>query len=448
MANDKKVFRDPIYDLITFDKEIESPIIDIINTPEFQRLRRIRQLGFSNYTFPTAVHDRFSHSIGVSYIVGVLFDNLNIEDTIKIPTLNEKAEEITVELNKEELRLLLRLAGLLHDIGHGPFSHAFEKITKVNHEEMSKKIILSKRISEILSNISFSTNLSKFSKDWIIQILSGTFQPIWIKELISSQLDADRIDYLLRDAYMCGVSYASFDIKWLFLNLEIDKINSENHRLGLLVNAKKGIHAVESFIVSRYHMYEQVYFHKTTRGFELITQRLFDRLLFLKESGQNLDDYFLNDSFLRILNNNDDLEAFLELDDFTLFTHIKHWINIKKDDILTKLSESLIYRSPYKMIKETELDYKDISELENNLRGKLSEDEMKFFFLIDDYKTVPYKDPYLLGLKSAERAEHIWLKIGNQQKELAEKSPIISSLKNKELKKYRAYLHRDFLDKL
>ena len=448
MLNDKKVFRDPIYNLIHFDKNIESSIIDLINTPEFQRLRRIRQLGFSNYTFPTAVHDRFSHSIGVAYIVGILLDNLNIDDRIEIPTLDENGKKITIPLNKDELRLLLRLAGLLHDIGHGPFSHAFEKISKVDHEEMSKKIINSDNISNILSNISFSTTLSKFSKNWIIEILSGTFQPIWIKELISSQLDADRIDYLLRDAYMCGVSYASFDIKWLFQNLEIDKINSEGNRRGLLVNAKKGIHAVESFIVSRYHMYEQVYFHKTTRSFELVTQKLFDRLLYLKDNGENLDDYFLNDAFLRILNNKDDLNAFLELDDFTLFTHIKHWININKDDILTKLSKNLIYREPYKMIKETELDFKEISELEKKLRRKLSEVEMDYFFLIDDYKTVPYKDPYLLGLKSAERAEHIWLKIGDQQKELAEKSPIISSLKNRELKKYRAYLHRDFLDKL
>jgi len=138
---DAKVFRDPIYDLISFDKNDEEPIIDIINTSEFQRLRRIRQLGFSNYTFPTAVHDRFSHSLGVAFIIGELVDNLEIDNEIEIPTIVEGGETQIIKIEKNELRLLLKLAGILHDIGHGPFSHAFEKITEVDHEEMSKKII-------------------------------------------------------------------------------------------------------------------------------------------------------------------------------------------------------------------------------------------------------------------------------------------------------------------
>lgn len=448
MADDKKVFRDPVYNLISFDKEYEKPIIDIINTPVFQRLRRIRQLGFSNYTFPTAVHDRFSHSIGVSYITGILFDNLNVPDNITIPTLDEKGDATNIDIGKRELRLLLTLAGLLHDIGHGPFSHAFEKITRIDHEEMSKKIIEKSDISEILSKIEHSEILSKYSKKWIIEIIDGTFQPIWIKELISSQLDADRIDYLLRDAYMCGVTYASFDRKWLFLNMEIDEIKSEHNREGLVVNAQKGIHAVESFIVSRYHMYEQVYFHKTTRGFEMIAQKIFDRLLKLKDEGTNLDEYFLNTAFHEIIEDPNNLEAFLKLDDFALITHFNHWTTIAKDPILGNLCQSLIFRKPYKMIKEVEADYKEISELDEKIRKKLSKEEKEYFYFVDDYKNVPYKDPYLLGEKSPENAEHIWLKIGGNQKELAEKSPIIGSLKNKELKKYRAYIHRDFQDKI
>jgi len=239
MANDRKVFRDPIYNLISFDKEYEQPIIEIVDTPEFQRLRRIRQLGFSNYTFPTAVHDRFSHSIGVSYAVGILFDNLNVSEKITIPTLDDSGNKTEIKINKKNYRLFLMLAGLLHDIGHGPFSHAFEKIIKIDHEEMSKKIIENSRITDIISRIEHSEVLKKYTKKWIIEIIDGTFEPTWIKELISSQLDADRIDYLLRDAYMCGVTYASFDIKWLFQHMEIDKIKSENGRDGLVVNAKK-----------------------------------------------------------------------------------------------------------------------------------------------------------------------------------------------------------------
>jgi len=305
--------------------------------------------------------------------------------------------------------------------------------------------VTSQSISNILSNIKHSETLSKYSKQWIIEILDGTFNPIWIKELISSQLDSDRIDYLLRDAYMCGVTYASFDIKWLFKNIEVDTIKSENNRKGLVVNAKKGIHAVESFIVSRYHMYEQVYFHKTTRCFELIVQKIFERLLHLKRDNKISDSYFLNSSFLDLLEDKNNLNAFLELDDFTVFAHIKHWMNMSEDNILKELCKYLLNRKPYKMMKEVELDYKDISELEKKMREKIPGDKFDYYFFVDDYKNVPYKDPYLIGEKAPEKAEHIWLKFKNQQKELAEVSPIIKSLKNKELKKYRAYVHRDYI---
>lgn len=446
MANDFKLFRDPIYSLISFDKIMDSSIIEIINTKEFQRLRRIKQLGFSSYTFPTAVHDRFSHSIGVSYVVGILFDNLGITDDIKIPTIDEDGNTINISLSKEELRLLLQLAGLLHDIGHGPFSHAFEKITGTNHEEFSKLIIQKTQISQILSNIEYSDKLKKYSEKWIIEIIDGTFQPIWVKELISSQLDSDRIDYLLRDAYMCGVSYASFDTRWLFNNFEIDQIKSENDRFGLIVNAKKGLHAIESFIVSRYHMYEQVYFHKTTRGFEVITQNIFKRLLELQKERKITDSYFLNHAFFDILNDNTNIDAFFLLDDYSILCHINHWIHESSDNILKNLCESLVYRNTYKMVKEVETDFKEISDLQFKIRDKMPDEERDYLFFIDDYKNVAYKDPYLLGEKNAEKAEHIWLKIDNKQLELSEKSPIIKSLKNTELKKYRAYLHRDYLN--
>ncbi len=350
MADLNKVFRDPIYSLISFDKEEDDPIIKIINTPEFQRLRRIRQLGLSSYTFPASVHDRFSHSLGVAFLVGEMFDNLNVEEK-KIKVLSPTGTD--VELNKKQLRLLLKLAGLLHDIGHGPFSHAFEKITKVDHEEMSKKIISNEngRIFPILKNIDDEI-LKQYSVDWIKDIIDGSFKPIWAKELISSQLDADRIDYLLRDAYMCGVNYASFDLKWLFQNIEIGEITTEENRQGLLINAQKGIHAVEAFIVSRFHMYEQVYFHKTTRGFEVITQKIFERLKEMIEKDETIS--FLNNNIPNFINDNNDINAYLALDDFNLYTHFNHWIRNSNDSILKSLCENIIYRQPYKMFKEVE----------------------------------------------------------------------------------------------
>lgn len=441
MPNNTKVIRDPIYNLISFDKKEEKAIIDIINTPEFQRLRRIRQLGFSYYTYPTSTHDRLSHSLGVAFIVGELFNSLNVPDKIKIPELDEEGNPISVQVKKSQLRLIVKLAGILHDIGHGPFSHAFERITKVDHEKMSEKIISSEElnISKILSSFKDDV-LNKYAQKWIIDILNGTFKPIWVKELISSQLDADRIDYLLRDAYMCGVNYASFDIKWLFQNIEIGKIKSED-RDGLLINAQKGIHAVEAFIVSRYHMYEQVYFHKTTRGFEIVIQRIFDKIKELIETSKS-ENLFLDENLPNFIKDNNNLNAYLQLDDFYLITHFKYWKNISINETLTKLCEIIIDRIPLKMINEKANE----NLWETKTIVKLSEllgDKMNFYFE-DEYNNVPYKDSYLLGKKTPERAEHIWLKLSNGQKELAEISPIINNLRNKDLKKRRAYILSEY----
>lgn len=442
----EKKIRDPIHGLITFNKKEEKVLLDIIDSPYFQRLRRIRQLGFSYYTYPTATHDRLSHSLGVCYLIDNLFKYLNVPNEIEIQTVNDQDEPVSVKINKEEAKLLLKITALLHDIGHGPFSHAFEKATNVKHESFSKDII-KKYFAEILNSNLPTDNLKEYAIRWICEILEGTFQPIWMKELISSQLDMDRIDYLVRDAYMCGVKYASFDIQWLFRNMLIEEIKAEQ-REGLVIDARKGLYAIESFLLSRYHMYEQVYFHKTTRCFELITQKILERVKELYNSQEINENYFLTEELFNFLNNDLSLKNFFYLDDYCILTHINHWRKITKDDILKKLCDCNINRKPYKIIDEVERDYKKISELEKILQYKVFQNnELKFnyFFLIDDYQNVPYKDLYLLGKRSSQEAEHIWLKYKDTQKELSEVSPIIKALKNKEFTKYRAYLFRDFI---
>ncbi len=436
-----KVFRDPIYQLISFDKEKDKPVLDIIDTPEFQRLRRIRQLGFSCYTFPGSVHDRFSHSIGVAHIVGEMIDSLNIPEPIVIPQIDQD-----VKIDKYQIKLLLQLTGLLHDIGHGPFSHTFEKISKLNHEKVSEKIIRSSElsISNILDNQKDEL-LKKYSKKWIIEILSGAFKPVWIRELISSQIDADRIDYLLRDAYMCGVKYADFDWKWLFLHMEIEKIPSEYDRLGLVINASKGIHALESFIISRYHMYEQVYFHKTTRCLETLAGIIIFRLgeLFDKDELRNIS--FLDNSLPEFIKDHNNLNAFLKLDDFYLFTQFNIWAYNCNDEILQELCKCIMERNVFKMFGET-IDEELLTDKQllaiNNLLG----DKFNYYYFKDSYLNSPYKDNYLLGRKDPESAEHIWLKTAQELKEFSQCSPIIKSLQNKDIKKRRVYIHRRYLD--
>jgi uncharacterized protein len=444
MSIDKKLFRDPIYNLISFDKKKEKVILDIINCPEFQRLKRIRQLGLSSYTYPSSVHDRFSHSLGVCYIVGIMFDSLSVSDIINIETINEKEETIIIKLTPDKLKLVVMLAGLLHDIGHGPFSHAFEKITEVDHEVMSRKIISSEScsISSILKEID-DPDLSKYAMTWILEILDGTFKPIWVKELISSQLDADRIDYLLRDAYMCGVNYATFDIKWLFQNIEIGEISSEEREC-LIIDATKGIQTLEAFIFSRYHMYEQVYFHKTTRGFEIVVQKIFERIKTLMKEKPIEKLNFLNNNLPDFIKNNEDLLSYIALDDYYLITQFNNWYNNSEDLILKKLCDIIVNRKPLKLIKEVKND--QLWDLKSGLAftKKIGEDNYEHFYFEDDYNNVAYKDVYLLNKKAPSEAEHIWLKDGKGKlKELSEESAVIKSLRNTELKRHRAYISRD-----
>lgn len=152
---------------------------------------------------------------------------------------------------------------------------------------------------------------------WICDILNGVFDLHYIKEIISSQLDADRMDYLLRDAYMCGVKYARFDLDWIINNLNIGEIKHENNRKGIIVNAEKGIYSLESFIISRYHMYEQVYFHKTTRVAEKLIQAIFMRLKYLVDNKEEEKIIPREDTILALLNKDSiSVQEYLKLDDF------------------------------------------------------------------------------------------------------------------------------------
>lgn len=442
MREDFKVFRDPIHDLISFDKQEEKVLLDIINTPTFQRLRRIKQLGFSEYTYPTATHNRFSHSIGVSHLIGKFFDNLGyVPEKVKFKVVVDE-EEKEVNLGKDELKLILKIVGLLHDIGHGPFSHAFERLMKegFSHETMTIRIIEN---TEIRSHIEeYFGEDGKFIVKLITDIIEGKIssEHYWVKEIISSQLDADRMDYLLRDAYMCGVSYASFEPDWLIMHMEVNEIPQENNRLGIVINAKKGLHSVESFIISRYHMYERVYFHKTTRAFESVLVKLFERL---KELKDEWEDLFVDDYLIRFVENPEkNLEYFYFLDDAYMVSYFNRWIQCK-DEILSKLSQALVYRIPPKLRKEISFENHDELQEYHELIKNLEGNRGTYFFYVDNYKLVAYKDPYLLGEKSAERAEHIWVKYRNQIQDLAEVSHLVKGLRNKTLRRTRVYEYRE-----
>ena len=209
-----KVIRDPVHNIVPFeDRKWDRLLLQLVNSKEFQRLRRIKQLGVSNFVFPGADHTRFANSIGVMHTARMFLDRIKAG----------LGKDIT-----DEQRTAVLAAALLHDIGHGPFSHAFEKVTGEHHERRTREVItdrttevnkalrrFGRKLPDLIDNF-FSEDIEETSKD-------GGQVPAYLTQIVSSQLDADRFDYLLRDSYATGTDYGRFDLKWLLQNLFLDE---------------------------------------------------------------------------------------------------------------------------------------------------------------------------------------------------------------------------------
>lgn len=276
MAKTRRI-RDPIYGFIVFDEKNETDMLawELIETPEFQRLRRIKQLGVSDLVFPSATHSRFAHSIGVYHNARMLMKIIEREDGGKF---------------KKDRAEIILIAALLHDIGHGPFSHAFEDARKAvasrrglskapSHEKFTEDLILDK-------NGAINTKLESF-KNGFSQAVADIFaidDPADIYHaVVSSSFDADRLDYLMRDRYMTGTGAGAIDRDWLIENLKIYKIYDQDDLNGTngiptFIFKAKARQAAEDFLLARHRLYTQVYLHKTTRGFEKLATALFVRI--------------------------------------------------------------------------------------------------------------------------------------------------------------------------
>ncbi|HJV16004.1 MAG TPA: HD domain-containing protein, partial [Bacillales bacterium] len=251
--SEEKVFKDPVHRYVHIQDRV---IWDLIGTKEFQRLRRIKQLGTTFLTFHGAEHSRFNHSLGVYEIVRRIIDDVFFGR----PEWNDSD------------RLLTLCAALLHDLGHGPFSHSFEKVFDTDHEAFSRAIILGEtEVNKVLARIG-----PEFPQS-VADVIAKTSEKKLIVSLISSQIDADRMDYLQRDAYFTGVSYGQFDMERI---LRVMRPKEDQ-----VVIKHSGMHAVEDYIMSRYQMYWQVYFHPVSRGAEVILSKIFHRAMDLYKQG-------------------------------------------------------------------------------------------------------------------------------------------------------------------
>lgn len=309
-----KIINDPVYGFIQFQHPL---LLQIIEHSWFQRLRYIKQMGMAPIVYPGAIHTRFQHSLGACHLI-----------TKALSVLRSKDIAIT-----EDEFLGTQIAILLHDIGHGPFSHALEftLLDGITHEQLSIQI------------------MEAFNRQWhgqldtAIAIYSNTYPKQFLHQLVSSQLDVDRLDYLNRDSFFSGVSEGviGYDRILHMLNVVDDKIVVE----------EKGIHSIEKFIVARRLMYWQVYLHKTVLGAEKLLINILKRA---KELAKNKVELFASPSLSTLLYHNKDnnksvsLELFCSLDDTDIQSAIKVWQN-HNDEVLSRLCIMLLQRNLYKV---------------------------------------------------------------------------------------------------
>lgn len=334
--DETKVLKDPVHSYIHIHYEV---IWNCLDSKEFQRLRRIRQLGGDFQVYPTAEHSRFSHSLGVYEIVRRMVTEV---------------KTLCAELTEYE-KVCVMLAGLLHDVGHGPFSHAFEHVTNHSHEEYTAKIILGNtELNSILRAVS-----KKMPED-IVSIIQHTHENDILNQIVSGQLDADRMDYLLRDSYFTATSYGQFDLERILRTMRVRK-TSEGRKV--IVVKHTGIHSVEDYIMARYQMYWQVYYHPVARSYEAVFIQLFNRLKnIFKDNKDYFEDMKVLIPFLEKVEVSE--EEYFRLDENSLL-YCCALIQDKDDVIAADLAKRLQNRELFEYVDYNE---ENLAQIQNMLR--------------------------------------------------------------------------------
>ncbi len=350
--NKKKIINDPVYGFVTISFEI---IYDLIEHPFFQRLRRIQQLGLSSYVYPGAIHSRFHHALGATHLM-----------TEAISILRYKGVEIT-----EEEAEAVSIAILLHDIGHGPFSHALEHtiLEKIEHETVS--VLFMEKLNE-----AFNGRL-----ELAIEIFQDKYKKKFLHQLVSSQLDMDRLDYLTRDSFFTGVHEGVIGYDRIIKMLDV--------REDRLVVEQKGIYSIEKFIVSRRLMYWQVYLHKAVLCAEVMLVQLLKRAKELYKSGKELFTtpalkFFMERDWTVDDFRNDDnvLQQFAILDDTDIYVAMKMWQK-NPDVILANLSQRLVNRKLFKTeLQKEAFNFKYINEVRKKVQDKYQLEEKDIDYLV------------------------------------------------------------------
>lgn len=400
---EEKVFKDPIHKYVHVKDQL---IWDLIKTKEFQRLRRIKQLGTLYLAFHTAEHSRFGHSLGVYEIVRRMIDELFV---------GREAWN-----NKD--RPLALCAALLHDLGHGPFSHSFEKIFNTDHEAFTQEIITGNtEVNEVLSRVS-----ETFPQE-VADVINKTHKNKLVISMISSQIDADRMDYLQRDAYFTGVSYGTFDMERILRLMRPSKDE--------VLIKESGMHAVENFIMSRYQMYWQIYFHPVSRGGEVLLNNCLKRVKQLYKEDYQFKMY--PKEFIPFFEGTITIDQYVELDEVTVLFYLKKWIH-EEDEILSDLARRFINRDLFKYIP-FDGSIITITELQDLfIEGGI---DPEYYFVSEAFSDLPYD----YDRSGSNRQPIHLLRRNGSIKEISSQSLVISSITGINREDYKLYYPKEMI---
>ena len=440
MVYSEQRVRDPVHNLISFGAgQFENAIWEVIQTRPFQRLRRVKQLGFSDLVYPGATHSRFAHSVGVFHTARQLMKI--IADKVGTQKWNETQANAALA------------AALVHDVGHGAFSHAFEEVGKrlglklAHHEYVSDLLIRDSEISDCLKRMG-----SGFHND-VADVIKAAGPRSVYDAVVSSQFDADRLDYIRRDRMMAGSSHGVIDYDWLISNLHVDTINVgvDDQKVGELetfIIGPKGVYAAEAYVLGLFQLYPTIYFHKATRGTEKLFTEMMVKLFELVRDG-NVNDTGLNADhpLARFAADPENLDNAICLDDSVVFGCLSQLAEAK-DSIISEFSQRIRDRKLFKCfdIRE-EVKRRIYGRVEaNDLEKNVSRISLKVVEKIELWKKTNQgtyllqdkasRSPYKRFEESKGPLNQIMVRTGTGMADLGEISPVVASIPTFEVLRY------------
>ena len=428
MASSDKIFRDPLYNYIAIDRDRDCWLLELIDTVEIQRLRRIHQLGVSHFTYPGADHNRLSHTLGVLHLMQQAWR--------RIEALGPQGPSIDIA------RMSLLAAAVLHDVGHGPFSHLFEPALGIDHEYWSCQIILNEETEVHQKLVEHEIPIKN-----VVQLIekNNRQRPVWQKTLLSSELDVDRLDYLRRDSYFTGAGCGHYD--WYRI-LNTFALHETSDGIQILVWPDKAKYAIEEYIFSRFYMYNNVYQHHTTRGFEKLIHAAWKRADQIRQDG---DAYLVHEIEAFLSAESPSVKQYLALEDATLVYQFQVWTR-HPDRVLSDLAKRLLSRQGLVAIEDpiTDTTFDDAREKwENALRtlvAQKSYESPELYALRDDLKLTIY-NPYMPEKEEEEQDPYNAIFIesseGGEPQEISKLLERLKPVTGAREKQFRYYVPRE-----